>query len=51
VRVSRLTDATPVAEPLYLPESVNDVVHGNIIVTAVRADIAVLQLAFPQPIR
>ena len=46
VRVWRLADGTPVGEPLDLPESVRDVaVHGNVIVTAAGADIAVHQPA------
>ena len=50
VRVWRLADGTPLVPPLDLPESVRAVaVHGNIIVTAAGADIAVHQLALPQP--
>ena len=52
VRVWRTADGTPVGGPLYLPESVRSVaVDGNIIVTAAGADIAVCQLALPQPFR
>jgi WD40 repeat protein len=52
VRAWRLADGTPVGQPLYLPESVEGVaVHGNNIVTAAGADIAVHQVALPQPIR
>ena len=52
VRVWRTADGTPVGGPLYLPESGRSVaVDGNIIVTAAGADIAVCQLALPQPIR
>ena len=52
VRVWRMADGTPVGEPLYLPESVAGVtVHGNIIVSAAGADIAVHQLALPPPTR
>ena len=46
VRVWRLADRTPVVPPLELPEPVSAVaVHGNLIVTAAGADIAVHQLA------
>jgi hypothetical protein len=52
VRVWRLADGTPVGEPLGLPESVQGVVvHGNVIITAAGADIAVHQPALPRPIR
>ena len=52
VRVSRLVDGTPVVPPLDLPEPVRDVaVHGNDIVTAAGADIAVHELGLPPPIR
>ena len=45
VRVWRLADRTPVVPPLELPEPVSAVaVHGNLIVTAAGADIAVHQL-------
>ena len=41
-------DGTQVGEPLYLRESVRGVaVHGNVIVTAAGADIAIHQPAFP----
>ena len=48
----RMADRTPVGEPLYLSESIQAVtVHGNLIVTAAGADIAVHQLALPaQPL-
>jgi hypothetical protein len=47
-----LPDGTPVVPPLDLPESVQAVaVHGNVIITATRADIAVHQPALPLPIR
>ena len=52
VRLWRLADGTPVASPLDLPESVSGIaVHGNLIVTAAGADIAVHQPAQPRPIR
>jgi WD40 repeat protein len=42
VRVWRLTNRTPLVPPLELPESVQAVaVHGNVIITAAGADIAV----------
>jgi hypothetical protein len=48
VRIWRLADGTPAGEPLHLPELVRAVaVHGNNIVTAAGADIAVHQLALP----
>jgi hypothetical protein len=51
VRVWRAGDGTPVGEPLYLAESVEDVTaDGNVIVNAAGADIAVHQLALPLPI-
>ena len=52
VRVWRLADGTPLVPPLDLPESVRAVaVHGNVIVTAAGADIAVHQPALPRPMR
>ena len=52
VRVWRLPDGTPVVPPLGLSQSVGDVTfHGNVIVTAAGADIAVHQPALPRPIR
>jgi WD40 repeat protein len=52
MRVWRLVDGTPLAPPLDLREPVRVIaVHGNIIVTAAGADIAIHQLAFPRPIR
>ena len=52
VRVWRLADGTPVAPPLDLPEPVRAVaVHGNVIITAAGADIAVHQPALPRPMR
>jgi hypothetical protein len=49
-RVWRLTDGTPLMPPLDLPESVSGVaVHGNVIITAAGADIAVHQPALPWP--
>ena len=51
VRVWRLADGTPPVPPLDLPEGVWSVaVHGNIIVTAAGADIAVHQPALPLPL-
>jgi uncharacterized Zn-binding protein involved in type VI secretion len=51
-RVWWLADSAPADEPLDLFESVWDViVDGNMIVTAAGDDIAVHQLALPQPIR
>ena len=48
VRVWRLADGTPVIPPLDLPEAVWEAaVHGNIIVTAAGADIAVHQPHLP----
>ena len=45
VRVWRLSDGVPVGEPLGLPERLSAVVtHGNAIVTAAGADIAVHEL-------
>jgi WD domain, G-beta repeat len=52
VRVWRMADGTPVGEPLHSPESVQAVaVHGNVIITASGADIAVHQPALPRPMR
>ena len=52
VRVWRLDDGIPLAPPLDLPESVAAVaIHGNVIITASGADIAVHQLALSRPIR
>ena len=52
VRVWRLADGTPVVPPLDLPESVRAVaVHGNVIITAAGADIAVHQPTLLQPMR
>ena len=46
VWVWRLADGTPAGKPLVLHELVRDVaVHGDVIVTAAGADIAVHQLA------
>ena len=48
VWVWQLADGTPVVPPLDLPEPVHAVaVHGNVIVTAAGADIAVHQPALP----
>ena len=48
VRVWRLADGTPVAEPLDLSERVQGIaVHGNIIITAAGRDIAVHQPVAP----
>ena len=52
VRVWRTADGTLLLPPLDLPDSVRAVaVHGNVIVTAAGADIAVHQPALPQPSR
>ena len=52
LRVWRLADGTPLMPPLRLHESVRSVaVHGNIIVTAAGADIAIHQPAFLRPMR
>jgi WD40 repeat protein len=52
VRVWRLADGTPLVPPLDLPESVRAVaVHGNVIITAAGADIAVHQPALRRPMR
>jgi WD40 repeat protein len=46
VRVWRLADGAPLVPPLDLPDWVQDVaVHGDVIVTAAGADIAVHQPA------
>jgi WD40 repeat protein len=50
VRVWRLADGIPVASPLDLPGSVSGVaVHGNLIITAAGADIAVHEPAHLRP--
>jgi len=52
VRVWRLADGTPLVPPLDLPESVRAVaVHGNVIITAAGADIAVQQPALRRLMR
>jgi WD40 repeat protein len=52
VRVWRLADGTPAVPLLDLTKSVHAVaVHGNVIVTAAGADIAVHQPALPRPMR
>jgi WD40 repeat protein len=52
VRVRRLANGTPVVPPLDLPESVRAVaVHGNVIITAAGADIAVHRPVLPRPMR
>jgi WD40 repeat protein len=52
VRVWRLADGTPLVPLLHLPASVMTVaVHGNVIITAAGADIAVHQPALPRPMR
>ena len=49
VRVWRLADGTPLVPPLHLSQSVRNIaVHGDVIVTAAGADIAVHQLALPR---
>jgi hypothetical protein len=51
VRVRRTADGIPLVPPLNLPESVQAVaIHGNVIITAAGADIAVHQLALPRPV-
>ena len=50
VRVWRTADGVPVVAPLALPESVGAVaIHGNVIITAAGADIAVRKLALSRP--
>jgi hypothetical protein len=52
LRVWRLAGGTPLVPPLEPSESVSCVaVHGNVIVTVVRADIAVHQSALLRPMR
>jgi WD40 repeat protein len=52
VRVWRTADGTPLMPSLNLPEPVWAVaVHGDVIITAAGADIAVHQLALPRPMR
>ena len=52
VRVWRTADGAPVVAPLKLPESVQAVaVHGNLIITAAGAHIAVHQPVLPRPMR
>ena len=52
VRVWRTADGTPLVPPLDLSEPVRAVaVHGDVIITAAGADIAVHQPALPQPRR
>jgi WD40 repeat protein len=52
VRVWRLADGTQVVPPLDLAKSVRAVaVHGNFVITAAGADIAVHQPALPRPMR
>jgi WD40 repeat protein len=52
VRVWRLADGTPVVPPLYLSKQVRGVAaHGNVVITAAVADIAVHQIALPRPMR
>jgi hypothetical protein len=52
VRVWRLADGTRAVPPLDLPASVRAVaVHGNVIITAAAAAIAVHQPALPQRTR
>jgi len=48
MRMWRLAHGTPLVPPLDLPESLRAVaVHGNVIITAPEADIAVHQPTFP----
>ena len=52
VRVWRTADGTPAVPPLDLPQGVRAVaVHGNVIITAAGADIAVHQPALPRSMR
>lgn len=52
VRMWQLADGTPVGQPPHLHEPVEGVAaHGNIIVTAAGADIAVHQPALPRLMR
>ena len=52
VRVWRLADGTPLVPPLDLPDPVQAVaVHGDVVITAAGADIAIHQTAIPRPIR
>jgi WD40 repeat protein len=52
VRVWRLADGTPLGPPLDLSESVRAIaVHGDVIITAAGADVAVHQPALLRPIR
>jgi WD40 repeat protein len=51
VQVWRTADGTPLVPPLSLPQSVHAAVHGNVIITAAEADIAVHQLALSRPMR
>jgi WD40 repeat protein/V8-like Glu-specific endopeptidase len=52
VRVWRTADGALIVPPLNLPESVAAVaVHGNVIITAAGADIAVHQPVLPRPMR
>ena len=52
VRVWRLADGTQLVPPLDLPEAVAGVaIHGDVIVTAAGACIAVHQPVLPRPIR
>ena len=52
VRAWQLADGIPLAPSLDLPESVRAVgVHGNVIVIATGANIAIHQPAFLQPMR
>jgi WD40 repeat protein len=52
VRVWRLADGTPLVASLDLPESVRAVgVHGNVIVTATGANVAIHKPALLRPMR
>ena len=52
VRMWRIADGTPVVPPRDLPESVQAVaVHGDVIITAAGADIAVRQPMLLRPMR
>jgi len=51
VRVWRLADGTPLAPPLDLPQWVGGVtVHGDVIITAAGANIAVHQPMLPRSV-
>jgi WD40 repeat protein len=52
VRVWQTADGTPVVPPLHLPELVQSLaLHGNVVITAAGADIAVHQPTLPRSMR